>query len=226
MDPQARKTKCRLNTILTSNPSCECQGRGRRPTPPSSRRQPARSVQQGEIVREKTLRQARETEGSNPNETPALLVRKIFGSCVVFRGERLYEIEQTLTNRRVLDREISLDEFECFALTQRTGFESFHRRFCRAAHRRRAHRVGIVEEERYRHVQNLAQLIEPARPDPVCAALVFLHLLEGQPDRLTELFLAEAEHVAAQSQPYPDADIDRIRRFHLRTARPPRRLRS
>src|SRR3954466_15268724 len=41
MDPQARKTKCRLNTLLTPNPSCERQGRGRRPTPPSSRRQPA-----------------------------------------------------------------------------------------------------------------------------------------------------------------------------------------
>src|SRR5947209_10356011 len=26
MDPQARKTKCRLNTLLTPNPSCECQG--------------------------------------------------------------------------------------------------------------------------------------------------------------------------------------------------------
>src|SRR3954452_21431128 len=41
MDPQARKTKCRLNTLLTPNPSCERQERGRRPTPPSSRRQPA-----------------------------------------------------------------------------------------------------------------------------------------------------------------------------------------
>src|SRR3954470_20822687 len=41
MDPQARKTKCRLNTLLTPNPSCERQGRGRRPTPPSSRRQSA-----------------------------------------------------------------------------------------------------------------------------------------------------------------------------------------
>src|SRR4051812_50101045 len=26
MDPQARKTKCRLNTLLTPNPSCKCQG--------------------------------------------------------------------------------------------------------------------------------------------------------------------------------------------------------
>src|SRR3954464_5827518 len=41
MDPQARKTKCRLNTLLTPNPSCECQGRGRPPTSASSRRQPA-----------------------------------------------------------------------------------------------------------------------------------------------------------------------------------------
>src|SRR3954453_8509170 len=41
LDPQARKTKCRLNTPLTPNPSCEHQERSRRPTPPSSRRQPA-----------------------------------------------------------------------------------------------------------------------------------------------------------------------------------------
>jgi hypothetical protein len=47
MDPQARKTKCRLNTLLTPNPSCERQERSRRPTPPSSRRQSAQSVQQG-----------------------------------------------------------------------------------------------------------------------------------------------------------------------------------
>src|SRR3954471_5210570 len=26
MDPQARKTKCRLNTLLTPNPSCEVSG--------------------------------------------------------------------------------------------------------------------------------------------------------------------------------------------------------
>src|SRR3954469_16622793 len=43
LDPQARKTKCRLNTPLTPNPSWERQGRGRRPTPPSSRRHPADS---------------------------------------------------------------------------------------------------------------------------------------------------------------------------------------
>src|SRR3954453_11802781 len=41
MDPQARKTKCRLDTLLTPNPSCERQGRSRLPTPPSSRCQPA-----------------------------------------------------------------------------------------------------------------------------------------------------------------------------------------
>ena len=111
-------------------------------------------------------------------------------------------------------------------LSQRVGFEGFGRRLGKAAHRRRAHRVGIVEKERYRHVQHPAQLVQPARPDPVRAALVFLHLLKGQPDRLAELFLAEAEHVAAQPQPRPDPDIDRVRCFSFRTARPPGRLRS
>jgi len=67
--------------------------------------------------------------------------------------------------------------------------------------------------------------MKPARPDPVRAALVFLYLLEGQSDRLAEFFLAEAEHVAAQAQPCPDPDIDRVRYFHLRTAPLPGGLR-
>src|SRR3954466_498113 len=37
MDPQARKTKCRLNTLLTSNPSCEVSG-----SPTGSRSPPTR----------------------------------------------------------------------------------------------------------------------------------------------------------------------------------------
>src|SRR4051812_33857663 len=31
MDPQARKTKCRLNTLLTPNPSCEVSARANDP---------------------------------------------------------------------------------------------------------------------------------------------------------------------------------------------------
>src|SRR3954468_1233450 len=37
MDPQARKTKCRLNTLLTPNPSCEVSG-----SPTGSRSPPTR----------------------------------------------------------------------------------------------------------------------------------------------------------------------------------------
>src|SRR4051794_37805411 len=40
MDPQARKTKCRLNTLLTPNPSCERQERVvvvHRPAPDANR---------------------------------------------------------------------------------------------------------------------------------------------------------------------------------------------
>src|SRR3954453_9332706 len=42
MDPQARKTKCRLNTLLTPNPSCEgADTRGRGSPPPLPRAQSA-----------------------------------------------------------------------------------------------------------------------------------------------------------------------------------------
>src|SRR4051812_23377117 len=47
MDPQTRKTKCRLNTLLTPNPSCECQGRSRllrRPAPNANRPDPCNKV--------------------------------------------------------------------------------------------------------------------------------------------------------------------------------------
>jgi hypothetical protein len=38
-----------------------------------------------------------------------------------------------------------------------------------------------------------------------------LHLLIGQADRLTELFLAQPEHVAAQPNAGADLYVDRVR---------------
>src|SRR4051794_10724768 len=96
-----------------------------------------------------------------------------------------------LTNRRILDREIGLDEFECLRRAQWVGFESLGRRLGKAACRWRAHRIGIVEKERYRHVQHSAQFEQPAGPYLAHAAFVFLHLLEGKPDCLAKLSLAE-----------------------------------
>src|SRR5690242_1173346 len=75
------------------------------------------------------------------------------------RSERPYEIKQMLANRCILDPEIGLDEFDRLALAQRVGFESVGRKLRKALHCRRAYWVCVVEKERHRHVQQLAQLV-------------------------------------------------------------------
>jgi hypothetical protein len=40
----------------------------------------------------------------------------------------------------------------------------------------------------------MGDLLQPARPDPVGASLVFLHLLEGEAECGTQLFLAHCKH--------------------------------
>jgi len=52
--------------------------------------------------------------------------------------------------------------------------------------------------------------VQSAGAHPIGASLVFLHLLKGQSDRLSEFFLAQAEHVAAQPHAGADMDIDRV----------------
>ena len=78
----------------------------------------------------------------------------------------------------------------------------------------RARRVAVrhvVEEERDRHVQDLAELVQPRRADPVDAALVLLDLLEGQARAAdAEPLLAHAEQRAPQAQPAADVHVDRI----------------
>jgi hypothetical protein len=72
------------------------------------------------------------------------------------------------------------------------------------------HRIGIVIKEHHRHAQHAAKVMQPAGADAVRAALVFLHLLEGQTKRLAELLLRQTEHVAAQPNPGADPDVDRV----------------
>ena len=71
-------------------------------------------------------------------------------------------------------------------------------------------RGKVLEEKRNRHVQGTAQVEQPARADTVNAALVFLDLLEGEPDGLAELCLANAKQIAAQAHPGTDMDVDGV----------------
>ena len=138
--------------------------------------------------------------------------RGFIGGPLALRGERPGQFEEAAAHGGIVDRVIGVDEFDRFASAQRIGVERLGRRLGEAARdRRRAHRIHVVEEERHRHIEDPAQFMQPARADAVGAALVFLHLLKGQADRLAELLLAQPEHVAAQPDPGTDLHVDRVR---------------
>ena len=54
---------------------------------------------------------------------------------------------------------------------------------------------------------------KPAGADAVGALLVFLHLLKGQAERVSELLLAHAQHHPAHAHPAADMLVDRIGGF-------------
>jgi len=66
------------------------------------------------------------------------------------------------------------------------------------------------EEERYGHLQDVGDLLQSARPDAVGAFLVFLHLLEGEAERITQFFLAHCEHHAAHAHPAANMLVDGV----------------
>src|SRR5262249_28794795 len=68
----------------------------------------------------------------------------------------------------------------------------------------------LLEEIRDRNIQHASQIEEAARPNPVGAALVLLHLLKGQANRLPELLLTHPEQGAAEPQAAADMNVDRI----------------
>src|SRR5947209_3044838 len=77
----------------------------------------------------------------------------------------------------------------------------------------RADRAGALPLQAFkeitdRHAQNLRDLIEPASRDAVDAALVFVRLLIGHPDQVSELLLGQAQHDAALAYPCSDMAVD------------------
>jgi hypothetical protein len=75
----------------------------------------------------------------------------------------------------------------------------------RSRRRRRA-----FEEERYWHLQDLRDVMEAARADPICTLLVFLYLLECQAKGIPELRLAHAEHHPAHAHTSAHVLVSRV----------------
>src|SRR6516225_6895093 len=68
-----------------------------------------------------------------------------------------------------------------------------------------------LEEESYRHLQDVGDLLQPARSDAIDAGLVFLHLLVGDAERISQLLLAHCQHLAAHAHPSADVLVGRVR---------------
>src|SRR5882724_6173028 len=70
-----------------------------------------------------------------------------------------------------------------------------------------------LEQEGYRDLKDLRNLLDTAGTDPVGALLIFLDLLKCEAKCFAELFLAQAKHNAAHPHPTADILVNRVRRF-------------
>jgi hypothetical protein len=72
-------------------------------------------------------------------------------------------------------------------------------------------RSARPRRERYWHLKDMGDLLQPAGPDAVGAFLIFLHLLEGEAERVTQLFLAHCKHHAAHAHPAANVLVGGVR---------------
>src|SRR5947209_8446479 len=77
-----------------------------------------------------------------------------------------------------------------------------------------------LEQERYRDLQDVADLLQPAGADAVGTLFVFLHLLERQAQSLAELFLTHLDHETAHAHAAADVFVNRIGRFRWHSPTP------
>ena len=76
-----------------------------------------------------------------------------------------------------------------------------------------------VIEEVDRHAQDARDLEQPSRADPVDAFFVFLHLLEGEPEKIAQLFLAHADQHAPDAHTVSNLRVNGIGFFLARVHR-------
>jgi hypothetical protein len=69
----------------------------------------------------------------------------------------------------------------------------------------------VFKEESGINLQHRSKLVQPTRPDSVCALFILLDLLKRQPERVCDIRLAHAECDPARTQATPDLRIYRVR---------------
>jgi hypothetical protein len=73
---------------------------------------------------------------------------------------------------------------------------------------RGADAFGAPSKKNATDLQNVRDLLQPARSDAVGALLVFLHLLEGETEPIGQLLLAHCKHHAAHAHPTANMLVD------------------
>ena len=116
-----------------------------------------------------------------------------------------HQIDDAAPELGVLDPHESLGQGEAFGGGEEIGHIGRRWRFLQPVVMPAVRRGRAFEEERHRNLQDVGDLLQPAGADAVGAFFVFLHLLEGQTERVAELFLAHAEHHSPH--PYAAADV-------------------
>ena len=124
-------------------------------------------------------------------------------------SDLLHELDDTLLELRVLDPHEGLGERESVRRGEKVGhlgrqWSHFLRLGC-SRYTRRA-----FEEERHRDLQDVRDVLQPARANAVRALLVFLDLLKRQPKCVAEIRLAHCQHHPAHAHPVADVLVDGI----------------
>ena len=122
--------------------------------------------------------------------------------------ERLHELGKALADLKVRYSEVVVHELDRFARAQRIALKEggVLRQAAPGAPRPAGGALlDALVKVRDFDAQGLGDLVQVAGADPVGAVLVFLDLLEGDADRLSQLRLAEPQ--AHPSRPDPRADV-------------------
>src|SRR5690625_301426 len=137
-------------------------------------------------------------------------------------GDRLGHLEETLAKIGAFDPVVGAHEFKRLALAHRIPLKGLLTLpLCRLRMQppRGGDLVGhIIEKVIDVDLQSLGEVIETAGTDAIRAALILLHLLKGEADCLTQLFLAQTEQSAPLSQA---GSYMRIHRVGSTCATPP-----
>jgi hypothetical protein len=136
-------------------------------------------------------------------------MRSVIFDAVAVR-DPLDKMNDVPTEHRVFDPRERFGERKPIRSGEEVAHEAQRRR--RAFPDRRSWRPGrALEEERYRYLQDVRDVLEAARSNPVCALFVFLHLLECEAKGNREFLLAHFEHQPAHAHMAAHVHISRVR---------------